>query len=370
MDIRNISTASHPAQGSSAWKGLGDLSKETKIRICEIIQARGDRDTLDSLGAASKEFFAIVTDLIQQTVTLEPTDVSIRHLRVTIGTPELARRARRIVIKSVPSGFNELGVRPHEFPGRHGTKHQEDWVAAVTNLHRLPRLDSVVLTFTPRCAGERDDPDEEQPVRRICEPPVVRNWILAVVFDGLAAINHRPGRRIVSLTVINLQNKIHEAASLPTFAAVVSRLRELRVEVVTEVVPRLNTRPGEKKNRSGYWELDMQIRLNFWADFNRFWLAPAQATLRLLAVSCSDPFGVVPRWNLSGLHFPRLWHLELEKVTFSYRSQVEWIAAHKTLRTLWLHNCPIAQQWRTSGAYQAELDVAALVLHSSRPHTM
>lgn len=371
MNLRNILTPSYPIQGGSlAWKGHQRLTKETKIQVCEILQARDDMDSLHSLAAVSKEFYTIATGLFQQTVTLEPTDTSIRHLKICMENPGLARRVRRVVIKSVPPAFDALGVWPYRFPGQHGDEHAQDWETVVADLHRLPALESVVLTFTTLCADERDDPDEEQPVTYICEPPEVRNWILEVVFDALAAINDIPGRRIVSFTVMNLQNKIHEAASLPAFTSVISRLRELRVEVVTEVIPHLGSRPGEEEDKKEYWELDMQIRLNFWANFNTFWLAPAQATLQRLSVSCLDPFGVVPRWDLSALHFPRLQHLELERFTFSYRSQVEWIAAHKTLRTLWLHGCPIVQQWRTRGEYESELDVGALVLHSAQPRTL
>ncbi|KAI6367750.1 hypothetical protein MCOR25_004826 [Pyricularia grisea] len=88
-----------------------------------------------------------------------------------------------------------------------------------------------------------------------------------------------------------------------------SRLHELRDEVVTEVISRLNPPPpGEdEEEEEQYCELDVCV------DFTKSWLAPAQATPRWLAVSCSDPFGVVPRWDLSALHSSHLQHLELEK---------------------------------------------------------
>lgn len=72
------------------------------------------------------------------------------------------------------------------------------------------------------------------------------------------------------------------------------------------------------------------------------WLSPTQSQLTHLTIHCNTYWGMFPRWQPEGLHFPALKSLALSKWTIASNSQLDFITSHgPTLEQLILTDCPI-----------------------------
>lgn len=95
-------------------------------------------------------------------------------------------------------------------------------------------------------------------------------------------------------------------------------------------------------------EIDEQHRhALFNVKLNTIWLTPMQNQLTHLTLHCNTFWGVYPRWQLDGLHFPRLKSLALGKWTVAFDWQIDFITSHsQTLEELILTRCPILHALR------------------------
>jgi hypothetical protein len=72
------------------------------------------------------------------------------------------------------------------------------------------------------------------------------------------------------------------------------------------------------------------------------WLSHSQSRLTHLTLHCNTYWGVFPRWQPEGLHFPSLRSLALSKWTITFDWQLDFITSHgETLEQLTLTDCPI-----------------------------
>lgn len=75
---------------------------------------------------------------------------------------------------------------------------------------------------------------------------------------------------------------------------------------------------------------------------NAVWLSHSQSRLTHLTLHCNTYWGVFPRWQPEGLHFPSLKSLALSKWTITFDWQLDFITSHgETLEQLILTDCPI-----------------------------
>ncbi|KAJ4993665.1 hypothetical protein SVAN01_00719 [Stagonosporopsis vannaccii] len=75
---------------------------------------------------------------------------------------------------------------------------------------------------------------------------------------------------------------------------------------------------------------------------NASWLDMSQSQLTHLTLHCNTYWGVFPRWQLGGLHFPSLKSLAFSKWTIGFDWQLDFITSHgQTLEQLNLTDCPI-----------------------------
>lgn len=80
----------------------------------------------------------------------------------------------------------------------------------------------------------------------------------------------------------------------------------------------------------------------FNVQLNARWLKPLQAQLTHLTLHCNTYWGIYPRWQPNGLHFPHLKSLAFGKWTISHDWQIDFITSHgPTLEELIFTRCPI-----------------------------
>ncbi|KAI6279091.1 hypothetical protein MCOR03_004085 [Pyricularia oryzae] len=277
-------------------------------------------DDLRNLRLTCRPLHDAATRQLFRVVRLRPSDESADKWGNMADSPTLRAHAREAIIDTVMS---------EEIDEQELWKQPESWTAALGRLGEFPGVDAVALRFSSLCGAETGDFFEKD----VPETQSGRSDTLDAVFGALARVNELPGRGIRALSVKNLQNIVHEGADGQDFKSVVSGLKELHVAVCTE------SDDAAPEN-----SITMPEVKSFWAPggFVDKWLKPAAQGLTSLTLYCDDYFGLLPEFDTSDISFPNLRALSLGNFNFAYDWQVDWIASHKALRTLWLDDCPIA----------------------------
>jgi hypothetical protein len=195
----------------------------------------------------------------------------------------------------------------------------------IESIRRFPNLRSFGLQFNAECQSETNyysDVEEDAPLR----------WdILRTAFTALDNASHMTPN-LESLSIKNLQN--YDDPSLvqsPAFLSTLSRLKELRLNVVTECDEHC---PESKFNIPQLYK--------FYEDFPNTWLKPASQNLESLTIHGDDCWGYMPKCDFRGLHFPKLRKLELANYSISHDWQLDWILSHtSTLEELILNEVTI-----------------------------
>lgn len=173
----------------------------------------------------------------------------------------------------------------------------DDFYRALASLHRMPNLTSVALHFGPNGWGTFESRDR-------------RHAVLRAFFDATAT-HARQAPRIRSLTIKNLQNDPDNEA-ITTSTAIRDTMKHvdaLHLHVCTD-----------STDENPWAAPEMQI---FWPHLRTSWLAPVAHQLHRLALYCDNFWGVWPRFDTTGLAFPRLKSLALGSFVFGQDEQLD-----------------------------------------------
>lgn len=157
-----------------------------------------------------------------------------------------------------------------------------------------------------------------------------------ILKDVFMALKHARG--LTSLEVMNLQNINNKAIlNAAYFKTVLGRLEELRVCFIVE----------QNHHGDSQFEYNQHELWNFRDAFTWGWLFPCRKNLRSLSLHCNEYWGFLPQVDIRYLHFPKLERLDFGSWGIWEEWQLAWIAGHgKTLRELYLFNCPIIHACR------------------------
>ncbi|KAH8701311.1 hypothetical protein GQ44DRAFT_717848 [Phaeosphaeriaceae sp. PMI808] len=153
---------------------------------------------------------------------------------------------------------------------------------------------------------------------------------------------------VTNLRIDHLQDYTKGVYNTPAFQNVRKKLTQLHLKIVSE---------------SSEWKPEGDIDMNERHDFfnhelNKHWLIPLQNQLTNLTLFSNDFFGVYPRWDTRGLHFPHLQSLSLGMWSIAHDWQIEWLLSHaNTLEELYLEECPIVNSTQNSNMGPDELSI-------------
>lgn len=179
---------------------------------------------------------------------------------------------------------------------------EEVYQLAIKSLHRFANLYHVELVFSSTCT--HPDPSKGW------EAWETADFRFEVLNNLFAALNNaeNPVSNLISLSIQNLQNLIDtRLTSSKNFIATISRLKELRLKIVTE--------EHEHAPETAWHDLEVY---DFCNKFPNTWLKPTQANLTSLTLQCDEYWGYMPKLELRGLHFPKLQYLEFQNLVFSH----------------------------------------------------
>lgn len=159
---------------------------------------------------------------------------------------------------------------------------------------------------------------------------------MKLVFEALCSRN-RPKPSLRSLSIKNLPN-FHDPPYTASrkFKNILSGLSELHLHMLA-----LSEEDDLRQHMlwlRGFFEYIPQV-----------WLKPSLKSLTHLTLYNDIYWGYWPAVDSRCIRFPKLKHLAMNKYTFAYDWQFEWITAYgPTLETLILGECPILL-YMTSG---------------------
>lgn len=283
-----------------------------------------DVPSLKSLRLTSKSTLVLATEALFRIVNVLPNEESAEKYHYVLKNKKLKSLVRRVIFNTAeyPNETKELEQEEPQLPA--------SYEAAMLQMGEFPRLKEVELKFARMCAVIRS----YRSCNEVRETEDFRAHVLQDLF--FAGLNHpeHPAVGVESLTIKNLQDAtcddVYESGD---FQMVLSRLKELHLQIATEVEVAAPEHSINKRACHVMFNNDL---------FNR-WLKPAQHQLTRLTIYGTDClWGLYPFCDLRSVHFPRLKSLSLGNFTIVHDWQVDWILSHgPTLEELILDECPI-----------------------------
>lgn len=211
-----------------------------------------------------------------------------------------------------------------------------DFYRALAALPRLPALEHAALHLSAHRDGRRGRATADQ----AAAAPVLRAF-----FEATAQTHGR----VRTLTIKNLPTDPATAAALaasPAFGATMAHVDALHLHMCTSSSSSSSDGEGEGDHP---WAGPADTQ-RFWTHHLRTdWLAPVAPRLTRLTLYADNWWGVWPRFDTTGLVFPRLTSLALGSFVFGLDAQLDWLAHHhKTLRHLQLDGCAICTRWEVA----------------------
>ena len=276
-------------------------------------------------------------------------DSSFEEFALILADPNLAKDVTGVVFHTQRGdeyerwqtnckASHQLSDWEWQLRGREDERKLKHFKQLIESIRQFPNLRSFGLQFNPQC-------ESEEPYHfSIEESPLFRWDILRTAFTTLDNASHTTPN-FESLSIQNLQN--YDDPSLvqsPVFLSTLSRLKELRLNIVTEC----DYHCPESK-------FQIPQLYKFYEDFPNTWLKPASQNLESLTIHGDDCWGYMPKCDFRGLHFPKLRKLELSNYSISHDWQLDWILSHaSTLEELILNQVSITSYVYNYGTPDAE----------------
>ncbi|KAF2824877.1 hypothetical protein CC86DRAFT_48067 [Ophiobolus disseminans] len=207
----------------------------------------------------------------------------------------------------------------------------DPWQSCIPLIPSLHNLRAVSLKFTNRVCN----PDRERPFYNYCgtESVPMRTHTLRQLF---AALDHTH-LNVETLSIENLQDYTPHVYTEPSFQNVRAKLKGLHLNIAMEYSEHGPDQDSNIPDKHTFFNRQL----------NAHWLAPTQKQLTHLTLYGDSFWGVYPRWDPRGLHFPALKSLSLGNWSIAHEWQVDWILSHvDTLEELYLDDCPIVHALR------------------------
>ncbi|KAM7187805.1 hypothetical protein V8F33_011020 [Rhypophila sp. PSN 637] len=290
-----------------------------------------DNFSLKSLRLVSKSMDAHARRKMFEQVMLTPDEKAIARWKHIAESESLSILPRHALIQTRDDPNEEYA---EDIPG----EVMEEFEEALKALSKFPRLNSLQLTFTNKCAGkDNGDWDVTGVTESIDGRVEILEWVLQAIKDRMDV---EGASRIRSLTLRNLQNApIDEFTDSELFSTVMQQLDELHIGMIQEY--------NEHGPDHDYNCVELQT---FPGHLCSKWLAPVAPNLRALSLySATDNWGCFPGYfDPSNISFPKLETLSLGYYTLTYDDQLDWLLQQKSLTKLVMHNCMIAPLMRIS----------------------
>lgn len=311
-------------------KGTGPELLSLAPEIIEnIIKQIYSKKDLSSTRLACKELDKHATKQLFSYVFLSPSEDHIKAWN-SISENDIMRQSPRQAIIHTCSEMDD-----DDYPVEEEENVIEDFENALAALSNFPNLDSLEVTFTEDCVGEREDSWWVE----LTETMSRRKELLTLIFQAIKGrAADKQNRAIRKLTIINLQNcPIPDFTSSDLFRDVMAQLDELHISLIQE----------SNIHGPDYDYTRVELR-TFPAYFISDWLMPVSANLKALSIySHKENWGPFPgKFDFSPLSFPKLRRLALGYYTLAHDNDIDWILRIKELKILILHNCMIARRIR------------------------
>ncbi|KAM7211859.1 hypothetical protein V8F06_012771 [Rhypophila decipiens] len=308
--------------------------------VANIVNHVDKQDSLRNLRLVSKSMDEHARRKMFEQVTLTP-ELAIARWKHIVDSESLSILPRHALIQTRDDPDEDYA---ETLPG----EQMEEFEEALKALSKFPRLNSLQLTFTNKCAGkDNDDGDSMGVTESIDERVEILEWVFQAIKDRMGV---EGSSRIRSLTLRNLQNApIDEFTDSELFSTVMQQLDELHIGMIQEY--------NEHGPDHDYNCIELQT---FPRHLCSKWLAPVAPNLIALSLySATDNWGCFPGYfDPSDICFPKLETLSLGYYTITYDDQLDWLLQHKSITKLVMHNCMIApllriskenmRQWKTS----------------------
>ncbi|TFY71213.1 hypothetical protein EVG20_g1794 [Dentipellis fragilis] len=271
--------------------------------------------------AAAKTLNTLATPHAFRVLRAKTTLESVQKLAEALGTPDVAKHVKEIVIRDVgaKAGVDlfapgkDTADEPEEETQEEPEEDQEELREALTSaialFHTLPSLETVNVTFPPKFE-EQDEADSRQ--------------LQSTILESLAA---HP-LKLKSLSLANLATGPSELYAKPEFEALLKPLTELRISTISD------------QGQMGWY--DEEPCIDFW-QMVQTRLLTLPENLTSLALHSDIEIGWAPEFRFVELNYPKLASLSLKNVVFNEEIGIEdFIVRHKdTLTRLDLQRCPV-----------------------------
>ncbi|KAM7213659.1 putative f-box domain containing protein [Rhypophila decipiens] len=332
-DPSSQANASHP----NATLHLQGLAPKV---VANIVNHVDEQDSLRNLRLVSKSMNEHARRKMFEKVMLTP-ELGIDRWKHIADSESLSILPRHAIIQTRDDPDEDYA---EDLAG----DQMEEFGEALKALSKFPRLNSLELTFTNKCAGKDNDEWIHTDVTESIDGRVeIMQWVFQAIKDRMGV---EGSSRIRSLTLRNLQNAlIDEFTDSELFSTVMQQLDELHIGMIQEY--------NEHGPDHDYTCVELQT---FPGHLCSKWLAPVAPNLRALSLySAVDNWGCFPGYfDPSDISFPKLETLSLGYYTLTYDDQLDWLLQHKSITKLVMHNCMIApllridkenmRQWKTS----------------------
>ncbi|PLB45143.1 hypothetical protein P170DRAFT_467718 [Aspergillus steynii IBT 23096] len=327
--------------------------------LLDRIAYHADHESLLNLRLVCQSLSDICRKWLFQYTCVVPTDESCERFESILDHPELASCVTKVYLDTT-KWDHEIEIEEYDSDDEdiesdsdgdeESDKHHVNeiwiprWYSNLFNrLEELPRLRGVVLRFHHECQSPLW---VEMMTDIIPQEPNFRRYVLKLFMESLALLP-QPVRE---LGIHDLQN--------------VNQSKEHIVENIRKVLGGLDTlRLNIANEHSKYYrpqDLQQDEPHRFFSELPSFWLKPTLANLEHLTLNSSNYFGFYPKFNPTGLHFPRIKTLAFGRLAFIHDSQLDWILSHAdTLTELYLDNCPILYEVLIHDKERTYLDPAS-----------
>ncbi|KAA1473280.1 hypothetical protein DENSPDRAFT_839730 [Dentipellis sp. KUC8613] len=273
--------------------------------------------------AAAKTLNKLATPHAFRVLRAKTTLESVQKLAEALGTPDVAKHVKEIVIRDVeakagvdlfapekePKSADEAEEEAQDEPEEDQEGLREALTSAIALFHTLPSLETVNVTFPPNFEDDEDaDPRQLQ----------------TTILESLTA---HP-LELKSLSLANVATGPSELYAKPEFEALLKPLTELRISTISD-------------QEQGGW-YDEEPCIEFW-QMMQTRLLTLPENLTSLALHSDIEIGWFPEFRFAELNYPKLASLSLKNVVFNEEVGIEdFIVRHKeTLTRLDLQRCPV-----------------------------
>ncbi|KAK2783206.1 hypothetical protein FQN52_000420 [Onygenales sp. PD_12] len=282
-----------------------------------------DRTSLKQLRSTCRVFMELATAELFRTLQLFPDDEGCQRFKSLLQGNAVQNHVRNIYFNTYGEDWDsDSGLYSDDEDSDVDDPSGDNIKEQMSSLNRFPRLNHVALRFEPHFFFDADDYVSRSPPQNID----FREEILKSFVSNLASSPAQPD----SLAIGSLQcAKIKNPKTMAMLKQALQGLRALRLSIANL---RIDGDCGYNVSAS-----EMMI-----TKLQSTWLSPTIPSLEHLTLHSDQYFGLHPKLDLSGIHFPRLKSLALGRHAFCHDVQVDWIISHaQTLRELYLDDCPI-----------------------------